>query len=692
MGRAQPIPRRKASAGYHSNVSHIVAMLGPTNTGKTHRAIERMLDFPTGMIGLPLRLLAREVYDRVALRVGLDKVALVTGEEKRVPAGAAYWICTVEAMPVSKTVAFLAVDEIQLAAHPQRGHVFTERLLHARGEAETWFLGSDTMRTLVGELVPAAELRAHPRLSDLGFAGVASLSQLKPRSAVVAFTVNDVYALAERLRVGKGGAAVVLGALSPRTRNAQVAMFQAGEVDYMVATDAIGMGLNLDLQHVCFAALDKFDGKEVRQLELAELGQIAGRAGRYLHAGTFGTLSPIELPAWAARSIELQRFDSVRRVSWRAHELDFASIDALLASLQTPSRRGVLIPVSDAEDTAALAWLAAQPEVRARVTDDATLGLLWDVACVPDFRKLLFESHVQVLREIFLALCEGPLTNRWLEPRIAPLGDTTGDVETLIFRISSLRTWAYVAQKAEWIADVAAWRERTMAIEDRLSDALHTALVSRFVSRIGKKRAAKKAKPAIVPAPAVANDHPFAGLRTLRDQIARREARIKEAIPADRFDALVDAPHERFLVDDRGVIRVQIEGDPDPVTLGRLAAGRTVRLPAVRVEALDFLGAGLRSRIEKRLVAFARDLVSRLLSPLAPLESADSAAVRSLAYELLTGLGVTSAAKWKLSERDREILKRHDVRVGRDVIEARALQTEAAVAIRKMLLEVYARR
>ncbi len=669
-------------------MSNIIAVLGPTNTGKTHRAIERMLDFPTGMIGLPLRLLAREVYDRVTARVGEDKVALITGEEKRVPPLAVYWVCTVEAMPVSKAVDFIAIDEIQLCAHPQRGHVFTDRLLHTRGEKETWFLGSDSMRDLIQELVPVAQIQTHPRLSQLSFAGARTLSQIRPRSVVVAFTVGDVYTLADRLRVNKGGTAVVLGALSPRTRNSQVAMFQSGEVDYLVATDAIGMGLNLDVAHVVFAALEKFDGREQRQLELAELGQIAGRAGRHLKDGTFGTLSPVELPLWAAQAIEQQKFPALRRLSWREHDLDFSSAEALIASLRTPSKRAVLIPVEHAEDTDALTWLSQQPDVRSRLGSEARVRLLWDVATVPDFRKLMFETHVQELREIFLGLCDGPLASEWIEKKVKPLSDTTGDVETLIFRITSLRTWAYVAQRAEWLAQPMVWRDRTVAIEDRLSDALHGALVQRFVSKQGKARKARKdEQPKIAPAPKVAADHPFAGLRSMRDQLARAAANIKDAPEETRFEALVDAAHEAFSVDGRGVVTADIDGEA--LALARLHAGRNLRLPDVKLEPLPFLSKGLRSRLERRLNAFARDLVSRLVAPVALLEHADSAAVRSLGYELVSQLGSADASKWKLTERDRDILRKEGIHLGRLTLHAPRLLERWALAQRMMLTTVY---
>ena len=368
----------------------ITALLGPTNTGKTHQAIGRLLEHRTGMIGLPLRLLAREVYDRVAAQVGEAAVALVTGEEKRVPTRPRYWVCTVESMPVGHEVDFVAVDEIQLAAHRERGHVFTDRLLHARGERETMFLGADTMTDIVRALVPTAQIERHPRFSRLRGLPPCELAALPPRSAVVAFSAAQVYELAEKLRRRKGGAAVVLGALSPRTRNAQVAMYQAGEVQYMVATDAIGMGLNMDVDQVAFGSLTKFDGKVLRPLEPAELAQIAGRAGRYTRDGSFGVLAGVPpIPAPVVAQIEGHRFPPIERLVWRSSDLDFSTVDALQASLRQRPTRPHLRLVERSDDADSLAELALVPELRALASSPERVSLLWDVCRIPDFRKLL---------------------------------------------------------------------------------------------------------------------------------------------------------------------------------------------------------------------------------------------------------------------------------------------------------------
>jgi ATP-dependent RNA helicase SUPV3L1/SUV3 len=625
----------------------ITALLGPTNTGKTHHAIERMLEHSSGMIGLPLRLLAREVYDRITARIGESRVALVTGEEQRIPARAAYWVATVEAMPVEREVDFLAVDEIQLAAHAQRGHVFTSRLLSARGRLETWFLGADTMRGPLRELVPTARHVEHPRLSRLSWTGTTPLARLPPRSAVVAFSMPHVYELAERLRKRRGGAAVVLGALSPRTRNAQVAMFQAGEVDCIVATDAIGMGLNLDLDHVAFAATRKFDGRDVRDVEDAELGQIAGRAGRWIHDGTFGTLSPLELPAGTVHAIETHSFPPVRRVQWRRDDLDFGSIADLRAALAEPPTRGIFRHAAGAEDAASLAHLAARETVTSRAKRDAAaVRLLWDVCTVPDFRKLMLEVHVDFLEQLFVELFDrGRLRDEWIERHVGELErGAIADVEELVARIAAVRTWTYVANRASWLESAALWQERTRRLEDRLSDALHERLVLRFVD-------AKKSKPqaharstrrsrsgeAAPEMSARDPDHPFAKLASFRVGAGERPRVASERPGSPAWvEEIVEAAHEAFALDASG----SIIHTPTARVTGHIVRGSSIARPAVQVAALDFLGAGARSRLQRRLLAFARDAIGELLGGIGDLATAStSAPLRAFVHRLEQGLG-----------------------------------------------------
>ena len=481
--------------------SRTLALLGPTNTGKTHHAVERMLTHATGMMGLPLRLLAREIYDRVTARLGEAAVALVTGEEKRVPPRPRYWICTVEAMPLDREADFVAVDEVQLGAHRERGHVFTDRLLSARGRIETWFLGADTVRPLVRELVPGIEVESRPRLSTLRSAGRLSLRDLPPRSAIVAFSAQRVYELAERMRARRGGAAVVLGALSPRARNAQVALYQSGEVDTLIATDAIGMGLNLDVDLVAFADLAKFDGRQVRALDEAELAQIAGRAGRFRHDGAFAVLEPLApLAPPVVRALESHRFPALSQLFWRNGTLDFSSAGALLASLRARSPHPALRLAPMDEDERAFLYLTEQPQTASLLegATSARLQLAWDVCQIPDFRQLAFDDHLRLQSAIFTQLARaGRLDEPWVRERVESLDHGAGDVETLTARLAYIRTWTYVAHRPGWIADAAGWQERARAIEDRLSDALHAELVRRFVDsagRKGRRRAARAAE------------------------------------------------------------------------------------------------------------------------------------------------------------------------------------------------------
>lgn len=430
--------------------SRTVAVLGPTNTGKTHYAIERMLGYRTGIIGLPLRLLAREVYDRIVAVRGPSVVALVTGEERIVPPRTQYWVCTVEAMPDGMGCDFLAVDEIQLCADPERGHVFTDRLLRARGLKETLFLGADTMRSAIAELVPEATFQHRERLSELTYAGSKKLSRIPPRSAIVGFSVENVYAIAELIRRQKGGAAVVMGALSPRTRNAQVEMYQNGEVDYLVATDSIGMGLNLDVNHVAFSALSKFDGRRMRPLAPNELAQIAGRAGRGMSNGSFGVTGEAPpLEDEVARAITGHRFTPIGKVNWRHAGMRFGSLPALIASLEQKPDHERLVRAREADDLAALKLLAQDAEIAARASDPASVRLLWDVCRIPDFRGISRAEHAALLQEIFGFLHEkGRVPDAWMARQMHRLDRSDGDIDTLSMRLAYIRTWTYVAQRS----------------------------------------------------------------------------------------------------------------------------------------------------------------------------------------------------------------------------------------------------
>lgn len=683
-----------ARPGIMQRENAVTALLGPTNTGKTHQAIARMLGHRTGMIGLPLRLLAREVYDRVSAQVGESAVALITGEEKRVPPRPRYWVCTVESMPTSQPVDFVAIDEIQLAAHRERGHVFSDRLLNLRGELETMFLGSDTMTDIVQALVPGVQVERNPRFSRLKSVAASELAQLAPRSAVVAFSAAQVYELAEKLKRRKGGAAVVLGALSPRTRNAQVAMYQAGEVAYLVATDAIGMGLNMDVDHVAFAALSKFDGKSMRPLEPAELAQIAGRAGRYTKDGTFGLLAGLPaLPHSVIMQIEGHRFPPVERLVWRSSEFDYASVEALQASLKRRPTLPQLRLIERCDDADALAELALLPEVRALAQGPDMVELLWAVCRIPDFRKLLEGSHVRLLAGVFTQLArDGRLDPAWMDRRIRHLDNDEGDIEALMSRISFVRTWTYISHHGHWVADPEHWQGLTRAIEDRLSDALHERLTQRFVDPrarsfsagpavdrprgAGAGAGAVRVKRAVVPEA----DHPFRQLAALRlDDV------VEQGPLADEAARIVEAPHEAFVVDARGQIRL------GELAVANMSRGADVLRPEVVLTLADGFGAGAQAQVRRRMLAWTRDLVAELLAPLrAEAAGRLKAAGKGLVYQLEHGLGSLLRARCEaqvqgLDADDRKLCAQLKITVGALVVFVPALLEPAALVKRAAL-------
>lgn len=669
--------------------SAITALLGPTNTGKTHRCVGRMLDYETGMLGLPLRLLAREVYDRVTREAGAEHVALVTGEERIMPLRPRYWICTTEAMPTNLDVDFVGVDEIQLAAHPTRGHLFTERLLHARGKFETWFLGAATMRRVIEELVPSARFQTAQRLSRLSFTGALNLGQVPGRSAIVAFSVSQVYELAERLRVRKGGVAVVLGALSPKTRNAQVNMYQAGEVDHVVATDAIGMGLNMSIAHVALAALHKFDGRTQRTLSAAELAQIAGRAGRSIHDGTFGTLEPTWLDPRIVQEIEHHAFPQVRQIMWRNRDLDFSSVDALLDSLQKPPSHSRLRLVNMPADTAAFVNLVQRSDVRTMVRDEDHVRLLWNVCQIPDYRQLLPDLHAELLFTIFEHLVKtgGQLDDEWLADRLVRLSETSGDIDTLVARITWVRTWTYVCQRHQWVRNPALWQERTRALEDELSDALHERLISRFVSR--RRAVAPPAfhrqpktshlaspKPLL---PSSSNDtdydphHPFAALRGLRT--------TTKSVQLPSY--VTDGPKE-WRVTEEGTLTV--EGVP----VAKLARGLTVRLPGVQ------LLADVSGKERSKLGEAAQRSARRYVEELAHTQDLPDASneLRGLAYQINASLGAVRMEDVKdllaaMPEGDLERARQLDIYVGRVTVYLRAALTTSEVRRRSPVVKAF---
>ncbi len=648
----------------------ITAVLGPTNTGKTHFAIERMLAHRSGMIGLPLRLLAREVYDRIVRLKGAEAAALVTGEEKIVPAGARYFVCTVEAMPLDLDVACLAIDEIQLAADLERGHVFTDRLFHARGREETLLLGAETMRGMIQRFVPGTQFVTRPRFSDLAYTGAKKLTRLPRRSAVVAFSADDVYAIAELVRRQRGGAAVVLGALSPRTRNAQVELYQNGEVDFLVATDAIGMGLNMDIDHVAFAALEKFDGVGLRALKPDEIGQIAGRAGRHMNDGTFGVTAEAEaLEEETVSRVESHRYEPVRVLQYRNSKLAFHALNALLASLEEPPPLRGLAKARAASDLEALRILASHEEIRALACAPAAVRLLWDACQLPDFRKLSAEDHVRLVGQIYRHLMsdEGALPEDWLARQIARLDETDGDVATLSGRLAQIRTWTYAAHRPGWVKDAAHWQGQTRAVEDRLSDALHERLTQRFIDRrtsvllrslrddeffdlvlddsggvlVSGEAVGKLEGFRFAPDERAEGIHGrtlrAAALKALEGEFARREKRLLNAHDSE----ISLSEHGRLWWD--GAIVAQ------------LTAGADALEPRAELVADDHLPTEMRARLRERLNAWLTAHIAQRLEPLLALKQAADAKpgtaqalpaeARGLAFQLCEHLGTLDRAR-----------------------------------------------
>ena len=692
----------------------VTAVLGPTNTGKTHFAIDRMLGHRTGVIGLPLRLLAREVYDRIVAQRGPSVVALVTGEERIVPERAQYWVCTVEAMPLEIGADFVAVDEIQLCADPERGHVFTDRLLRARGLHETLFLGAETMRQVIANLVPGVTFLKRERFSELTYTGSKKISRMPERSAIVGFSVENVYAIAELIRRTKGGCAVVMGALSPRTRNAQVALYQNGDVDYLVATDAIGMGLNLDIKHVAFSATAKFDGRRMRGLLPQELAQIAGRAGRHVENGTFGVTGearPFDEDVIAA--IEAHRFTPIRKLHWRNHDLEFGSVERLLRSLEKPTDNDWLTRARDADDVLALKALSEFPEVQDKLTSPKRVHLLWDVCRIPDFRGTSDADHFSLLARIFdflvgRGLGGGKVPSDWLKKAIERIDKPGGDIDTISKRLAYIRTWTYVAQRKGWVEDESHWKDETRAVEDRLSDALHAALTQRFVDRRTSVLMRRlKQKETLV---AEVNDKgevtvagEFVGrlegfrfqqdksdsldeAKTLR-QAAHQALKPEFSLRADRF---YNAPDTELDFTEQGGLMW------GTYAVGKLVKGAEPARPAVEAFVDEEAGEDVAEKVRRRLQHFIDRKVAAQFDPLLAMarDEALTGLARGFAFRMTEAMGVMArdsvAAEVKdLDQEARGALRKHGIRFGQYTVFLPALLKPAPTRLRLVLWSLW---
>jgi len=627
---------------------NLTLVLGPTNTGKTHLALERMTGYASGMIGFPLRLLARENYDRLVARLGAEKVALITGEERIVPPSARYFCCTVESMPIDSSTGdelagrrfdFMAVDEVQLAGDRERGHVFTDRILHARGAHETMFLGAETAAPLLKALLPDAKFEFRDRLSRLSYAGPRKLTRLPRRSAVVAFSAADVYQIAELVRRQRGGAAVVMGRLSPRTRNAQVELYQNGDVDFLIATDAIGMGLNLDLTHVALSADVKFDGRRMRKLFPTEMAQIAGRAGRHINDGSFGITDGCRpLEPEMIEAIEQHRFEALRTFYWRNSDLNFSSIEALVGSLEMPPPLPFLFRKGDALDHQALLALAGRAPVRAAVAGAADIRLLWAVASIPDFRQSLNDNHYDMLANLFLDLVgNGVLGTDIVAKAMTRLDRVDGDIDTLMTRLAYIRTWTYITHRSGWTDNPEEWQNRARAIEDRLSDCLHDRLSERFVDKRAAhlSRKLKETKnlmasvkddgTVLVEGEDVGRLDGFVFQPTVNegDDKAAILAAARRGLPDEierRVRAFVASADPAFRLSPKGVICWR------EAEVARLVKGDGLYAPRADLISSDLLSIDQSQRMAERLSSFIGAHVGEVLGRLLALESPNSVA------------------------------------------------------------------
>ena len=632
----------------HSS-QNLTLVLGPTNTGKTHLALERMTGYASGMIGFPLRLLARENYDRLVRKLGVGKVGLLTGEERILPVGARYLCCTVESMPLdanadaelaNRRFDFVAVDEVQLAGDRERGHVFTDRILHARGAFETMFMGAETAAPLLKALLPDAKFEFRDRMSRLAYAGPKKLTRLPRRSAIVAFSAADVYQIAEFVKRQRGGAAVVMGRLSPRTRNAQVELYQNGDVDFLIATDAIGMGLNLDLGHVALSADMKFDGRQMRKLLPSEMAQIAGRAGRHMNDGSFGVTDGCHaLEPEMIDAIEQHRFAPLRAFYWRSRDLAFSSIDQLLGSLEAPPPLPFLFRKGDALDHQALTALASRDDIRSAVSGARDVRLLWAVASIPDFRQSLHENHYDMLANIFLTLvAKGVLGNDMVAKAMAQLDRVDGDIDTLMTRLAYIRTWTYITHRSDWTDNPIEWQDRARSIEDRLSDCLHGRLSERFVDKRAAhlSRRLKETKNLIasvkddgmvlVEGEEVGRLDGFTFHPTLADGEDKAPilAAARRGLPDEierRVRAFVASADPAFRLGADGVVKWR------EAEVARLVKGDGLYVPRPELVSSDLLSIDQTQRMVQRLVGFTAAHVETILGRLIVLETPDAAPV-----------------------------------------------------------------
>ncbi|MDA9702185.1 DEAD/DEAH box helicase [Candidatus Pelagibacter sp.] len=665
----------------------ITAVLGPTNTGKTHLAIETMLSFDTGMIGFPLRLLAREVYDKVIKKTRYDEVALITGEEKIIPSNAKYFLCTVESMPIDKDLEFVGVDEIQMCADHERGHIFTDRLLNMRGSKLTMFMGSNTIKGIVLKLNDDIEFIDRKRLSKLTYSGHKKISRINRKTAIIAFSTEEVYAIAELIRRQKGGAAIVMGSLSPKTRNAQVDLYQSGDVDFLVATDAIGMGINMDLDQVYFSNLKKFDGKKLRKLNLSEIGQIAGRAGRYLNDGNFGITGDCkEITAEEVELLENHKFENIRTLFWRNSDLNFNNPNSLLKSLEEKPNKDWLRKIHECEDEKVLKYFLKKLDLYNLSGAKETLMLLWECCQIPDFVKKTYGNHIDVVEKVFnfLNSAKGEIPDNFMHSQLMKLDKFDGNVDSLANRIANVRTWSYVSNKNNWVDNQNYWIEKTKFLEDKLSDRLHEELTKTFID----KRASVLARglkqdmefdTKILENNNVMIDDQFIGkINGLKLELDLKkgalETDIKSLKKAARKTIGPELEKRIQIVIDTGLVELKNDSRIywNNATIGKLVPGKDYLNPNIELLVDDMLEQNQKSKLTTFLEKWLKNKISTVLKSLYDLKDLKdkNSSIKALAYQLYENNGVIKRDKVteylkKLDQNDRKILRDLGVKFGR---------------------------
>jgi len=689
----------------------INAVLGPTNTGKTYLAIETMLSFDTGMIGFPLRLLAREVYDKIIKKVSLDKVALITGEEKIIPSNAKYFLCTVESMPINKYLDFVAIDEIQMCADHERGHIFTDRLLNLRGEKLTMFMGSNTIKNIITKLNENTEFMNKNRLSKLSYIGYKKISRIERKTAIIAFSNEEVYAIAELVRRQKGGAAIVMGSLSPKTRNAQVELYQSEDVDFLVATDAIGMGINMDLENVFFSSLKKFDGKKLRRLNLSEIGQIAGRAGRYLNDGSFGITGDCkEINAEEVDLLENHKFKKITTLFWRNSNLNFNNAASLIKSLEEKPNKDWLRKIHECADEKVLKYFLKDMVTHNIKNNKETLELLWNCCQIPDFVKKTYGNHLEVVSKVFgfLNSKEGKITNDYMRLQLIKLDNLEGNVDSLSNRIANVRTWSYVSNKINWVEDQNYWIKKTKLLEDKLSDRLHVELTKTFID----KRASVLArglkqdmdfKTEIMEDDKVIINNQFIGkLKGLKFELDLKtdalETDIKSLKKASRQSVGPELETRIQTIIDTGVLEIKddfkIYWNKFPIA--KLLAGKDYLNPDLFLIVDDILENNHKRKLSDFLDKWIKEKINVVLKSLIDLKNLkdSNSSIKALAYQLYENNGVikrdqVSAYLKELGQDERKILRNLGVKFGRYHVFLFKLLKPEAVSLRILLWKNY---